>query len=105
MLSGIQLYLIFLCLAKKYYKRHSPKPKKNNNPQASSIFRNLWSRRGRDRMVVGFTTTCVISAYLVLNVLHKKKPSMKYPQLSATVYGILIYHLTNSLAFTPSESS
>ena len=23
----------------------------------------LWGRRGRDRMVVGFTTTCAISAY------------------------------------------
>ena len=23
----------------------------------------LWSRRGRDRMVVEFTTTCAISAY------------------------------------------
>ena len=76
MLSGIQLYLIFLCLAKKYYKRKSPKQKKINL-QTSSIFRNLWDRRGRDRMVVGFTTRCVISAYLVLNVLHKKKPSFK----------------------------
>jgi len=23
----------------------------------------LWGSRGRDRMVVGFTTTCAISAY------------------------------------------
>ena len=23
----------------------------------------VWGRRGRDRMVVGFTTTCTISAY------------------------------------------
>jgi hypothetical protein len=33
MLSGIQLYLIFLCLAKKYYKRHSPKPQKKKIPK------------------------------------------------------------------------
>jgi len=24
---------------------------------------DLWDRRGRDRIVVGFTTTCTISAY------------------------------------------
>jgi len=24
---------------------------------------NTWDRRGHDRMVVGFTTTCAISAY------------------------------------------
>jgi len=23
----------------------------------------IWDRRGRDRMIVGFTTTCAISAY------------------------------------------
>jgi hypothetical protein len=27
------------------------------------ILKFVWGRRGRDRMVVGFTTTCAISAY------------------------------------------
>ena len=27
-------------------------------------------RRGRDRMVIGFTTTCVISAYIVMPKEH-----------------------------------
>jgi hypothetical protein len=29
----------------------------------STHFLHIWGRRGRDRMVVGFTTTYVISAY------------------------------------------
>jgi hypothetical protein len=60
MLSGIQLYIIFL----KSTTKEKVQSKKKKNPQTSSIFRNLWDRRGRDRMVVGFTTTCAISAYL-----------------------------------------
>ena len=59
----VKWYSTVYYLLKKYYKRKSPKQKKKN-PQTSSIFRNLWDRRGRDRMVVGFTTTCAISAYL-----------------------------------------
>ena len=27
------------------------------------MLKHYWDRRGRDRMVVGFTTTCAISAY------------------------------------------
>ena len=30
--------------------------------QSTQVIKN-WGRRGRDRMVVGFTTTCAISAY------------------------------------------
>ena len=29
----------------------------------TSGFKPLWGRRGRDRMVVAFTATCVINAY------------------------------------------
>jgi hypothetical protein len=28
-----------------------------------SVFHFIWGRHGHDRMVVGFTTTCAISAY------------------------------------------
>ena len=32
-------------------------------PEATDIYYGTRGRRGRDRMVVGFTTTCTISAY------------------------------------------
>jgi hypothetical protein len=47
-------------------------PGENHRPVASRrqtfgincrLFCINWGRRGRDRMVVGFTTTCAISAY------------------------------------------
>jgi hypothetical protein len=33
------------------------------NIQENVLWENIWDRRGRDRMVIEFTTTCAISAY------------------------------------------
>jgi hypothetical protein len=33
------------------------------NIQENVLWENIWDRRGRDRMVVEFTTICAISAY------------------------------------------
>jgi hypothetical protein len=43
----------------------------------------MWGHRGRDRMVVGFTTTCAISAY------HRKRFEFEFR--SGEVYSIQHY--------------
>ena len=55
---------LYNCIGNKFLQLTSPSPYKYihniNQITANVIYRG---RRGRDRMVIGFTTTCAISAY------------------------------------------